>query len=218
MYTWGPINRTAAASPFDSAYGFDFVGSPSPQGTSSESGQVSTWTSIDPSTNRSQFTVTAISGKKYCELELVSKSSNLVYQFIGVGKKTDITLYNATNYAAFSRRPETAGGCGLGASGYTASGSLTTSTSYDYAPGDRIGVAMDTATGKVWYSKNGTWISGDPGAGTGQTSTVSAGTYYFVAGIYTCNTGAATTSVVKVYPHAGGQLSSPPTGFSTYQP
>ena len=38
---------------------------------------------------------------------------------------------------------------------------------------DVIGIMVDCATGKVWYSKNGTLIYGDPVAGTGQAYTLS---------------------------------------------
>jgi hypothetical protein len=44
-----------------------------------------------------------------------------------------------------------------------------------YTAGDRVQVAFDTATGKIWFGKNGTF-NGSPAAGTGQASTMSATT------------------------------------------
>ena len=36
-----------------------------------------------------------------------------------------------------------------------------------------MGIAVDGATGKVWFSQNGTWLSsGDPSAGTNEAGTV----------------------------------------------
>lgn len=44
--------------------------------------------------------------------------------------------------------------------------------------GDVVGVAVDFATGKVWFSKNGTFV-GDPVAGTGNLGTIPLGGLYF---------------------------------------
>jgi hypothetical protein len=43
--------------------------------------------------------------------------------------------------------------------------------------GDVVQFAMDLDTGKVWVGRNGTWITGDPGAGTGEIGTITVGTY-----------------------------------------
>ena len=48
---------------------------------------------------------------------------------------------------------------------------------------DTIGMAIDSATGKVWFSKNGVW-SGDPVAGTGEAMTLPVGEYYVSTHIY----------------------------------
>lgn len=51
--------------------------------------------------------------------------------------------------------------------------------------GDVIGVAVDTAAGKIWWSKNGTWQnSGDPGAGTGEAFSGISGTFYPCVSLY----------------------------------
>ncbi len=48
-----------------------------------------------------------------------------------------------------------------------------------YTSGDKIGVAYDLDNGKIWWSKNGTWLgSGDPGAGTNAAFTGLSGTFY----------------------------------------
>lgn len=43
-----------------------------------------------------------------------------------------------------------------------------------YTTGDIVMMAFDGPTGKVWFGKNGTW-NGDPAAGTGQATTLTAG-------------------------------------------
>jgi hypothetical protein len=61
--------------------------------------------------------------------------------------------------------------------GYTGD-KITNSTSSSYgdtfSTGDIIGVALDTGSGKLWFSKNGVWQgSGDPENGTGEAFTTS---------------------------------------------
>jgi hypothetical protein len=49
-----------------------------------------------------------------------------------------------------------------------------------YTNGDVIGVAFDSSTGKIYFSKNGTWQnSGDPAAGTGSVGTLTGGNDWF---------------------------------------
>lgn len=70
-----------------------------------------------------------------------------------------------------------------------AAGQFTSSTVFYYnasatgTPGfvtnDYLMLAFDTATGKIWAGKNGSWFnSGDPAAGTGEMATVGSGTWY----------------------------------------
>lgn len=48
-----------------------------------------------------------------------------------------------------------------------------------FADNDICMVALDTATGKIWFGKNGTWyFSGDPAAGTGEAYTYTGATIY----------------------------------------
>jgi hypothetical protein len=115
---------------------------------------------------------------------------------------------------------QTLPGFGTGSVGYLQSNGNKfyngASTAYGtaYAVGDVIGVAFDVATGKVWFSKNGTWQnSGDPAAGTGQATTITVsnpvrpqiGLYYSGSSIFasaTVNFGASAFSY------------TPPAGFN----
>ena len=78
---------------------------------------------------------------------------------------------------------------------------------------DMIGVAVDFATGKVWFSKAGTWISGDPAAGTSPTFTLPDANFTPVIGAYP-DTGVTPTALIC--PRAGTTVSLPPTGFTWY--
>jgi hypothetical protein len=76
--------------------------------------------------------------------------------------------------------------------------------------GDVVMVALDFATGKVWWGKNGTWFaSGDPAAGTGHAYSNVAGTIYAV--VSPGGPGQVTARFA-----AGSMSHSPPTGFSAW--
>jgi len=44
-----------------------------------------------------------------------------------------------------------------------------------YTTNDIIGVALDADTGKIWFSKNNTWQTGDPNTGTSPAATLAIG-------------------------------------------
>ena len=82
----------------------------------------------------------------------------------------------------------------------------------DYTYGDIIGVAMDFSgtTGKVWFSKNGTWqASGNPATGANPAADSLAGDY-----IVACNDGGgnATSGIINFGQRAFNTAA--PTGFS----
>ena len=102
----------------------------------------------------------------------------------------------------------------------------TSSYSYgnSYTTGDVIGVALDMNSGKVWFSKNGTWqASGDPAAGTNAAcSGITTALPWFAYG----STNGATTPTIEYNFGQGGQASltydsasggtfkyTPPSGF-----
>lgn len=54
-------------------------------------------------------------------------------------------------------------------------GSVAYNGGVAFSAGDVVGVAYDPGTGKIWISRNGTWLNGgDPAAGTSPLGTVSA--------------------------------------------
>ena len=76
--------------------------------------------------------------------------------------------------------------------------------------GDKIGVALDLDNGKIWFSKNGTFVdSGNPAAGTGAQFIVVPGTY--TPAVRT--TGQSTTTVLDVNFGQSPFAYTPPTGF-----
>jgi hypothetical protein len=154
----------------------------------------------------------ARSGKVYLEFRFGSTDGN----FVGVLANTGFTsgyvttadpfgttgYYCVTNIDYRSKSP-----------GLITNGTASTNASYDWTATDIIGMAIDWATGKVWFSKNGTWISGDPAAGTSPTFTLGSAEYTIVGGAYTFNGG---VHVLDLRARATTTAASPPTGFTWY--
>lgn len=170
------------------------------------------------STQANARTGAALSGKQYCEFSNISRASSAAFQAFGLSISPISVASGFYNVGAYNMWSSGGGtGCGLGAaSGYYDNGAKTTSAAYSFNILDIIGVAFDSATGKLWFSKNGTWISGDPATGASPTMTLGAGTYYFYASSYSC-TSSSGTYAYDVYPTASVQTYAAPSGFSPYQ-
>lgn len=84
------------------------------------------------------------------------------------------------------------------------------------ADGHVFGFAVDLDTGKAWVAQNGTWLSGDPEAGTNPLFTwtpATLGMIWPAAAIYS-----NTLLNVTLVPDEASQTYGPPTGFSEWQP
>jgi hypothetical protein len=81
--------------------------------------------------------------------------------------------------------------------------------------GDVVMIAINLTSGKGWVGRNGTWIlSGDPAAGTNETTTIGAGTWYLGASLYSPGTTEQLTATLRV---SAAQFSySIPSGFSAW--
>ena len=109
-------------------------------------------------------------------------------------------LSTTTNYATY------------GFDGRIRNGTTDTAYGNTIAAGDTVGIAIDMDSGKIWFSKNGTWQgSGDPVAGTNAAFTTLAGATV-IPFFTTYNNGTGTTT----HDYNGGQRSfayTPPSGF-----
>jgi hypothetical protein len=93
----------------------------------------------------------AIKTKSYCEFTIASSLGSAVGPMVIDLNQPSTSSSNAVLYIA-------------GGTVYTPDGN----TGYpSFTNGDTIGIAYNPTTKKVWFSKNNTWISGDPVAGTG---------------------------------------------------
>lgn len=82
------------------------------------------------------------------------------------------------------------------------------------ATGDTLMMAADRAANLVWFGRNGTWLNGDPGAGTGGLA-CNLDRKFFGAGVLITNV----TPVRKITGRftTASQLYAAPTGFTTYE-
>lgn len=83
------------------------------------------------------------------------------------------------------------------------------------ADGDIVMIAINLTTLKAWLGRNGTWIlSGNPAAGTNETTTILAGTWYLGASIYQPGTTEQMTATVRT--GAAQFTYSVPAGFTAW--
>lgn len=165
-----------------------------------------TW--FSPSTTRSTF---AISGKVYWEYKIVSLANGV-----------NIGLSDSMNAASIAY---TGPGIYSYSNAWITDYNGTAGTSLaSYVAGDVIGVAYDSTTGKLWFSKNGIWLnSGDPAVWVGNVTTTVQSTISpwarvvgnpSVTDTLQINFGQWGQSGLTYYSTAGGSFKyAPPTGF-----
>ena len=95
------------------------------------------------------------------------------------------------------------------AGGFRHAGTYTGSLYTPYGEGDIIGIALDLDNGKIWWSNNGTWVAGDPSAGTGEIYSGIVGPVYPAIGH-------GTTLTCRFSPES--LTYSPPIGFTAGVP
>lgn len=89
------------------------------------------------------------------------------------------------------------------------------STETALSNGDRVNIAINLTSGKAWLGRNGTWIlSGDPAAGTNETTTIGAGTWYLGASIYA--NGTTENFKASVRTQNSQFTDTVPTGFTSW--
>jgi hypothetical protein len=205
---------------FDPDYGWDAA--KGNETSITESGQLVEWTGQAASTTQICRTVTALpalSGKVYCEFELVAKSDSAIVAGFGLtDAATAASFFSSDFWSRWSRRPNTStSACGFNATGGRfIDGFQSADSAYDFSPGDRLQVAFDAGTQNIWFGVNNTWTPADPSGSAAMTSDEFP--LYFGVASFTCGTPGGDSISWRIYPHAGGQLYAPPTGYTPYQP
>ncbi|MES2202706.1 MAG: LamG-like jellyroll fold domain-containing protein [Patescibacteria group bacterium] len=154
------------------------------------------------------------SGKWYWEYAVQPGAKSGGWPIVGVFKDT-------TSGSAYRLYPghNNDDGIGYGADGTTYFDTGSRGTLASFTAGDVIGVAYDADTGKVYFSKNGTWQnSGNPTAGTGYLAIVKGGypglSSYYGKTIVNFGQLAAVTSA-RVYSIPGIYAYAVPVGYSS---
>lgn len=141
---------------------------------------------------------TASSGKAYFEVRLDFSVGSTIIGVSNSGQSTAAWL-----------------GLNLGTAGYASGGNTYNNGSAlgfgaSLATGDIVGVAIDTTTRTVWFSKNGVWQSGNPNTNTG--GTVLGGSLPIIPA-FSVN---SNSSILTARFQAGTFSYSIPTGFSAF--
>lgn len=176
-----------------------------------DSGALATRTIAGTSTFRQAWSSALLAGKSYWEMAVVTRSSTAYSAGIGLATTAGVSFNSSPWYGVILSN----GSCGVGA-GYWSGGSLVDGA-YTYSLNDRIGFAYDATTRKLWISINGSFVSGNPVAGTGETATLASNSYVPSFSAYDCFGGAGTMEA-RIYVTAAEFSTAPPSGFSAYAP
>lgn len=134
-------------------------------------------------------------GKYYAEFTVTQATAGNLY--IGIDSSTvTSTLPNVSGNWLFRSN-----------GGTITDGASSGSGGQSFTTGDRIMLAVDFGSGKMWIGKNGTWLgTGNPQAGTNQNMTITAGLNYRIC-VRTETQGDADTVTIQdtlVYPAPHG--------------
>lgn len=164
-----------------------------------------TKTSAGSSYSTTRSTTSYSSGKYYFEVKITETNASN-YMLVGiVNASASLAQAVGTNINGYSYYEQN------GDSYYNNIGSAFGSA---YGLGDVIGVAIDFAAGKIWFSKNNTWqASGNPGGGTNPAYTITAGTYFAACSVW--STRSPADELTGQF-NATEQTYTPPTGFATW--
>lgn len=160
-----------------------------------------------PGGYRSVVSVTSVtSGKKYAEVVLDATSGN-------VGDMIGITPLDVGDVAGSVRTL----GVGINRDGFIYKyDAVVHSDATIPVIGDVINLALDYATLKVWIGVNNVWYGGgNPGAGTGETTTLNIDTFYIGASTPNFGGPGAKFSLRTQTSQFTGSI---PSGFSPWYP
>jgi hypothetical protein len=149
-------------------------------------------------------TLGASSGKYYSEYT-VNTLGGTNFSTVGIFLSTDNPCSEPGNGSSHLSH-----GYGYEGRGYIFHSGAFTFVGVAYGIGDVIGVAVDLNAGSIWFSKNGTWLSGDPALGTSPSASIAPGRYCPGAGMFN------PTDSITVNFGATAYASTPPLYFGNW--
>lgn len=203
------IDELAASSGTQSPLTLD-IGYASSDITTTMSADLLTATCLGSSSGSipSSYPIGGSGGKLYWEVECIAIPAGAGSK-LAFGVETRISLLNSNRSGAYP-------GSLVGSWGYWNSGSYynnsgSSGTPATLASGDIGQVALDQATGKLWFGKNNTWQSGgNPAAGTSPVFTSSTRLNHQVHAVVCPYVAGAVIRLRRVSENSY----SPPSGFS----
>jgi hypothetical protein len=154
-----------------------------------------------------------ITGKTYIEIVIGAYVGDIGFGLIDISKPYSTSAFWAPTNLIFAMCGKVAG-CGNSVGLYN-DGTSTPNGAYAVAQNDVIGIAFDSVASKMWFRKNGTWIQGDPVAGTSPSITPPASSYRYIATWYSCNSG-GNTMRYDIRVMNSEFRDAPPTGYTSY--
>ncbi|MCG5238736.1 hypothetical protein MCW82_02925 [Azospirillum doebereinerae] len=144
----------------------------------------------------------AISGSKYFELTDVSAGTG--------GRTAGICVAGATlTHTSFVGDVR---GYGYNSNGTKANNASANTFGATFTSGDVVGIAVNTTTNMIWFSKNGVWQGGgDPAMGTSPTFSIQSGYVYYPACYLDGAAGGAVSMRINT-----GLIYAPPAGFTPF--
>ena len=162
------------------------------------------------------LSLAARSGKAY--FEVVQNSTYPAGQDIAIGLMAQ-SAWNTGFGGYYPPNPLSAGFYGMASgtvggslTGTISNGSLTANAAYNVSAGDNWGVAIDFGAFKMWYRQNGgSWVLGDPVAGTNPSVSFTSGAFDPYVSFY--QLGSATQTLTCNFKNTDWAYPAP-TGYS----
>lgn len=146
------------------------------------------------------------SGKRYFEVRMDSGNTTADFCLIGVANSSaDLSTFIGANVNGWAYYQDT---------GEKYTNNIAAAYGTSWVNTNVIGVAYDADSGKVWFSKNGTWQnSGDPAAGTGEAFSGITGFIFPAISLYAITSGAHVMTGRFIL---SSFTTAPPSGFSAW--
>lgn len=158
-----------------------------------------------PSTFGTALVDGVITGKRYMEFRVNSVST-------AENTRSRIGVYNGTTITSTLGEAASPSWCIMASGSKRAAGTTTAGTTTAWANNDTIMVAVDAATGNVWFGRNGTW-NGNPATGASPAFTGLSGSLRFAVSL--CN-GTTVRNVVTAHSPSSQNKYAPPSGFTAH--
>jgi len=151
-------------------------------------------TSADPNTWGNAYVAAELEGYDYWEIHVQNSTPRNATLAVGI-TNMDLPLNGIPG--------DTAGALAYWSSGVTRINGVDTGGFATFGRGDKISIARDYETGRVWFAKNGDWLGSTPAvAGSGHQGTLLAdGPYYPFVALYSTSAEVSFKFITSKFTH-----------------